>query len=323
MERSPDETQVDSRTAVSRRSVVRRFGGGGLLAAAAAMAPASLVGAQEGLSEEDATALADRVVGRFNANDLEGLGTLVSPDIGVHMPWPIPGSGADYLINIYHASKIVVPDSNIRIDELLISGNFVTAIATVTGTQTGQLFGFPATGTPLRFTAIFIGRVENGKVAELWCQFDVVAIALQLANGTDAFNAFLSAVFPPAGVEASPAAGAAAGASNLDALTAVPGVAFALEFGADGSVVDYQSSIDIPQEEVEQAAKAGPTLNALLTIVAARYNDISALTWDPPSWVVYSGGDRWTAVLSGNIALIAETATTDFNALAKTLGVTA
>src|SRR5262249_15900379 len=148
----------------------------------AAIAPVSLARAQEGLTEDEAKELADRVVGRFNAADLDGLATLVTPDIGVHMPWPIPGSGADYLVAIYHASKLVVPDSNIRVEHLLLSGNFVTAIATVTGSQTGNLFGLPATGTPLRFTAIFIGRVEDGKVAELWCQFDVVSIALQLFN---------------------------------------------------------------------------------------------------------------------------------------------
>src|SRR5215204_5756080 len=98
MERSSDEFLLASTPAVSRRAVVRRLGSGGLLAAAAAIAPVSLAGAQDALSEEDGTALADRVVGRFNANDLDGLASLLAPDIGVHLPWPIPGSGADYLI---------------------------------------------------------------------------------------------------------------------------------------------------------------------------------------------------------------------------------
>jgi roadblock/LC7 domain-containing protein len=320
MERFMDGAAIDRISGVSRRAVVRRLGGGGLLAATAAIAPAAAIRAeaQETLSEDDAIALADRVVGRFNAADLDGLGRLLAPDIAVHTPWPIPGSGADYLVGIYRLSKVVVPDSNIRVEELLISGNHITALATVSGTQTGQLFGFPATGTPLEFAAIFVGRVENGLVAELWCQFDAVAIALQLANGTDAFASLLGTLIQSQTAQASPTAGVL----NLDDLVAAPGVVFALEFGADGSVVGYRSAVDIPQEEIDQAAKAGPTLNALLAIVASRYNDISVLDWDPPTWVVYSGGDRWTAVLAGNYALIAETANTDFNALAQMLGVT-
>jgi roadblock/LC7 domain-containing protein len=318
MERSSDEFLLGSASAVSRRAIVRRLGSGGLLAAAAAIAPASLAGAQEALTEEEGTDLADRFVGRFNASDLEGLGRLFAPDIAVHLPWPIHGSGADYLLGIYRLSKIVAPDSSIRIDDLLVAQDRIVAITTISGTQSGGLLGFPVTNAPFQFAAIFVARVAAGKIAEVWGQVDVIAAALQVANGTDAFTSLLSTLIQPA-AQATPAAGAVA----LDDLVAVPGVAFALEFGNDGSVVNYRSSIDIPQEEIDQAAQAGPTLNSLLAVAAARYNDISVLTWDPPRWVVYSGGDRWTAVLAGNVALIAETATTDFNALAKTLGVQA
>lgn len=104
--------------------------------------------------------------------------------------------------------------------------------------------------------------------------------------------------------------GAAAGVSQ----PALP-IGISTQFGADGSVVGYRSTVDSSQEEIDQAAQAGPSLNALLSVAAKASNDISDLDWDPPAWVVYSGGDRWTAVLPGPIGLIAETATVDFNAL--------
>lgn len=318
MDRLPEHILLDSIPAVSRRSVVRRLGSGGLLAAAAAIAPASLAGAQEALSEDEGTALADRIVGRFNANDLEGLGKLLAPDIVGHTPFPVPGTGAQKVLLVFRLARTVVPDATIRIDDLLVTQDRIIALATVTGTQTGAILGFPVTGTSLNFSAIFVARVAGGKVAELWAQYDLIAVALQLANAGDTITDLLAILLqPPA------AASPVAGGTSLDDLVAVPGVVFALEFGNDGSVAGYRSSVDIPQEEIDQAAKAGPTLNALLNVASTRYNDISVLEWDPPAWVVYSGGDRWTAVLAGNHALIAETANTDFNALAKTLGVQA
>ena len=39
------------------------------------------------------------------------------------------------------------------------------------------------------------------------------------------------------------------------------------------------------------------------------------LEWGPPAWAVYSGGENWTTVFAGNVALIAETSAVDFNAL--------
>jgi roadblock/LC7 domain-containing protein/ketosteroid isomerase-like protein len=317
MERGEVQIVTDRPSNLSRRRIVGRLGAGGLLAAAAAIAPAaSRVGAQETLSQDEGTALADRIVGRFNAGDLEGLAALFSPDVAVHLPFPLPGSGIGYLAGILRLAFALVPDASFDVDDLLIAEDRIVALATIRGTQTGSVLGVPATGTALEFSGIFVGRVAGGKVAELWGQFDLVAAGLQLANAGDSVAALLQTLTQPP-VAASPVAGA----PTLDELAAVPGVAFVLEFGADGSLVGYKSTIDIPQEEIEQAAKAGPTLNAALAAAARRYEDISALGWVPPKWVLYSGGDRWTAVLAGNHALFGETATLDFNALAKVLGV--
>lgn len=312
-----NDATLDVRVGVSRRSVVRRLGGGGLLAAAAAIAPVgSRAGAQAALTKEEGKTLADQIVGRFNAADWAGLRKLLAPDLAVHLPFPLPGAGADFLIRISQLSKIVVPDSTVHVDDLLVADDRIVALATVKGTQTGSLLGFPVTGTPIQSSAIFVARVAGGKVAELWEELDVVAIALQLAKAGDTISALLGTLLnPPA------AATPAAGGPALTDLVAVPGVALVLEFGNDGRLIGYRSSVDIPQSEIEQAAKAGPTLNALLAVAAKRYDDISVLKWDPPRWVVYSGGDRWSAVLAGNHALITETAKTDFNALAKALGV--
>lgn len=316
---APATTTGAATVNMSRRSITRYLGYGSLLAAAAAVAPPSRrADAQTELTQEEGTSLTDRIVGRFNAGDVEGLGSLFAPDVAVHFPWPIPGSGVAYVGGIVQLARSVVPDATMAIDDLTIAGDRIIAITTIRGTQTGSTFGLPATGTELNFAAIFVARIVDGKIAEIWGQFDGIAVGLQLAGAQDSVVALLGTLLNPTSAVATPVAG-----RTLDDLLAVPGVSFVLEFAPDGSVVDYRSEIDIPQGEIDQAAKAGPTLNSAVALAATRYNDISVLGWDPPKWLVYSGGDKWSAVLSGNHALITETATTDFNALAAALGVTA
>jgi len=306
-------------TRLTRRSITRVVGRGGLLAAAAAIAPPALqIVAQEGLSEAAAITLADSMVGRFNAADLEGLGKLFAPDVAVHLPWPIPGAGVDYLLGIYRLSKMVIPDSAILIDDLLIADDRIIALTTIRGTQSGSVAGVPVTGTELEFAAIFIARIADGKIAELWGQVDAIAAGLQLANAEDSVLSFLGAVLNPPSSAATPTSGGV----PLEEIAALPGVSFVLEFAPDGSVIDYRTAIDIPQSEIDQAAKAGPTINTFLAVAAERYNDVSVLNWSPPKWSVFSGGERWSTVISGNRVVITETATTDFNALAAAFGVT-
>jgi roadblock/LC7 domain-containing protein len=136
---------------------------------------------------------------------------------------------------------------------------------------------------------------------------------VQLGGLADTVQVLLASLTQGAAAGATPRT--AASSVALDDLLSLDGVVFAVAFGPDGSVLEYRSEIDIPQAEIEQAAAAGPALSALLAVAAQRYEDVSALEWSPPSWVVYSGGPRWTVILAGNVAVIAETAAVDFNAL--------
>jgi predicted ester cyclase len=50
----------------------------------------------------------------------------------------------------------------------------------VTATVKGSLLGVPADGTPVRWNAVDIYRVTDGKVSEEWAADDIATIMAQL-----------------------------------------------------------------------------------------------------------------------------------------------
>ena len=56
---------------------------------------------------------------------------------------------------------------------------------TVSGTQTGEMMGAPATGRKFQFTAMDIFRFEDGKVVERWGNADHLVLIRQLGLDVD------------------------------------------------------------------------------------------------------------------------------------------
>jgi steroid delta-isomerase-like uncharacterized protein len=72
------------------------------------------------------------------------------------------------------------PDSRITIHFLVAEGDKVAAYATLTGTQTGPMGSYPASGKKMESKFLSIFRLEEGKIAELWVEWDNLAILMQL-----------------------------------------------------------------------------------------------------------------------------------------------
>jgi predicted ester cyclase len=77
-------------------------------------------------------------------------------------------------------SKKNQPDRALINDLIMCAGDLVLARVTVTGTQTGPMWGMPATGKKFSTTAMDIYRFKDGKVVERWGNNDGVAMLSQL-----------------------------------------------------------------------------------------------------------------------------------------------
>jgi predicted ester cyclase len=84
---------------------------------------------------------------------------------------------------LLYASQVfrsAVPDLRCTIEDLLVSGDKVTARLLFTGTHKGEFMGHPATGKPVRFLAIDILSIRGGKIVEDWHLEDNLTLFEQL-----------------------------------------------------------------------------------------------------------------------------------------------
>jgi len=76
--------------------------------------------------------------------------------------------------------RSAIPDLHCKIEDLLVTGNKITARLTFTGTHKGQFMGHAPTGKPVRFFAIDILRIRGGRIVEDWHLEDNLTLLEQL-----------------------------------------------------------------------------------------------------------------------------------------------
>jgi len=72
------------------------------------------------------------------------------------------------------------PDLRVTVEDLLIDGDRFASRTTVTGTNTGDLMGMPATGKQISVEAVDIGRISGGQAQERWGGLNMYALLTQL-----------------------------------------------------------------------------------------------------------------------------------------------
>jgi predicted ester cyclase len=117
------------------------------------------------LNRPDATTLAD-----FHAE----AGVLESPSAGGTV------SGRSAVERAYRAWFAAFPDFAIAGDELLVDGDRVVEIATVTGTDRGGFLGLHPTDRPLRLPVIILCTVKDGHILQKRRVYDFTGLLVQI-----------------------------------------------------------------------------------------------------------------------------------------------
>ncbi len=126
--------------------------------------------------------LVHRFTAALNAADWNALDSLVTEDFHRHSQ-ATPGvqvtSRADFK-QLQESFLATMPDQHVTIDMLVAEGDKVAAYATYAGTMTGPMGDFQPTGKRAESKFLSIFRIENGQIAELWVEWDNLALLSQL-----------------------------------------------------------------------------------------------------------------------------------------------
>ena len=134
--------------------------------------------------QPDTVSAARAMVNAINQRDLEGLDAWVAADVVRHSA-ATPGvvvTNIDEFRAFLEQDFASVPDSVMEIELIFGSGPYVAMRARYSGPQAGQMGPFPPTGE--RFEIPFIGilRFADGKIAEIWVEWDNLSALTQLGH---------------------------------------------------------------------------------------------------------------------------------------------
>jgi steroid delta-isomerase-like uncharacterized protein len=125
-----------------------------------------------------------RFVDAMNARDFDGLDELVSPDVVRESP-STPGlvvQSLEQFKEFLRQDLEGVPDAVQEIRMMVAEGDRVAVWANYSGTQTGPMGAFPATGARVDLDFAGILRFEDGKIAEINVVWDNLGMLVQLGH---------------------------------------------------------------------------------------------------------------------------------------------
>jgi roadblock/LC7 domain-containing protein len=108
--------------------------------------------------------------------------------------------------------------------------------------------------------------------------------------------------------------------ATLQELLDIDGVVAAGEFNRDGSLVNFEASMDMSDEMAQMSAQFCATVSMMFDTLASSFTRLSGMNWEPMQGWAYSGGEFSVAIGGGGTrGVFVETAKADFNRLFEVL----
>jgi steroid delta-isomerase-like uncharacterized protein len=125
-----------------------------------------------------------RMAEAINERDFDALDELVAQDIHRHSAATagVTVENLDQFKEFLRQDLSAVPDAQQDVNLLLAENDLVAGRFTYRGTQTGQMGSFPPSGKPMEVPFIGILRIADGKIAEIWVEWDNLSALTQLGH---------------------------------------------------------------------------------------------------------------------------------------------
>jgi predicted ester cyclase len=119
----------------------------------------------------------------WNKGNLAVADETVHPEFTDHPPtrfFDVGRTGPAALTEAAVNFRTAFPDFHDTPELVVAEGDMVAYLGMISGTQAGELFGFPSKGRRMRVWGVNFFRMRDGLIAERWGQFDVLSMMQQL-----------------------------------------------------------------------------------------------------------------------------------------------
>ena len=121
----------------------------------------------------------------FRAGDLAAIDELCDPGLADHNPAPGQEPTLAGFKQKVAGFKASFPDLEEDLQDIIASGDTVATRWVVTGSLQQEFMGIPASGQTIRVEGMNFYRLKDGRVTDIWTQFDGVALMQQLGAIAD------------------------------------------------------------------------------------------------------------------------------------------
>lgn len=116
----------------------------------------------------------------FNEGNLEVADEYLAEDFVRHDPDMGDVRGREKYKEFIEMNRTAFPDYHETIDDIITQGDTVMYRWTLHGTQEGEFMGVPPTGNEIEVTGMIDMHLEDGRITELWGNFDALGLLKQL-----------------------------------------------------------------------------------------------------------------------------------------------
>jgi steroid delta-isomerase-like uncharacterized protein len=120
----------------------------------------------------------------FNRHKPDKAADYVTSDVVWHGGGLGDITGAEGLVGLLQSFIGALPDLKAAEQDIVAENDLVVVRLIVSATVKGTLLGVPADGEPVRWSAVDIYRVTDGRISEEWAADDIAAIMIQLGAFT-------------------------------------------------------------------------------------------------------------------------------------------
>lgn len=114
--------------------------------------------------------------------DRRGIDEACDSRFVAHLPGGTPAVGREGFAQFVSLFYLAFPDLCHTVEDQVAEGDMVVSRLTVRGTHHGFFQDIAPTGKQITFTDIMMSRIEDGKMMELWAQFDALGLWQQIGH---------------------------------------------------------------------------------------------------------------------------------------------